>query len=141
MNMGTRIVHLPRLTAAVSIFYAAENAAISASQAQLSQLSFTARKQTFLVQISNELIRDSNPAAEGVLRNNATRYCAIDRDKQILVGNGQAGAPVGVLNQTNITKTGAVAPSITAFAATGATDGTSPTFQDINNAINVGRAA
>jgi hypothetical protein len=83
MNMGTRIVHLPKLTAAVSVFYAAENASITASQAQLSQLSFTARKQTFLVQISNELIRDSNPAAEGVLRNNATRYMAIDRDNAI----------------------------------------------------------
>lgn len=135
MNMGTRIVHLPKLTAAVSIFYAAENASITASQAQLSQLSFTARKQTFLVQLSNELIRDSNPAAEGVLRNNATRYMAIDRDKQCLIGTGLAGAPVGLLNATNVTKTGASAPSITSFAATGASDGTSPTFIDINNAI------
>jgi hypothetical protein len=135
MNMGTRIVHLPKLTAAVSIFYSAENAAITASQAQLSQLSFTARKQTFLVQISNELIRDSNPAAEGVLRNNATRYMAIDRDKQCLIGNGQAGAPTGILNATNVTKTGASAPSITSFASAGATDGSSPVYQDILNAI------
>ena len=128
MNMGTRIVHLPKLTAAVSIFYAAENASITASQAQLSQLSFTARKQTFLVQLSNELIRDSNPAAEGVLRNNATRYMAIDRDKQVLIGNGRAGAPVGILNATNVTVAGG---SATAPYATNA----APVFTDFNTAI------
>ena len=101
--MGTRVTHVPRLSNNIAISYSAENAAITANQAQFQQLSFTARKQTFLVQISNELIRDSNPAAEAVLTNNATRYLAIDRDKQALIGNGQAGAPTGLLNTTNVT--------------------------------------
>jgi HK97 family phage major capsid protein len=138
MNMGTRIVHLPKLTSNVSVFYSAENASITASQAQLAQLSFTARKQTFLVQMSNELIRDSNPQAEGVLRNNATRYMAIDRDKQMLIGNGQAGAPVGLLNATNVAST-SVTPTntspIASFASAGGHAGTSPTYQDFLNAI------
>jgi len=138
MNMGTRIERMPKLTSNVAVFYAAENAALVASQAQLAQLSFTARKQTFLVQISNELIRDSNPAAEGVLRNNATRYMAIDRDKQILIGNGQGGAPVGILNSTNVCST-SITPSgttsIAAFASAGGHAGTSPTYQDFLNAI------
>lgn len=101
--MGNRVVHVPRLSSNIAITYAAEQGAITANQAQLQQVSFTARKQTFLVQISNELIRDSNPAAEAILTNNATRYLAIDRDKQALLGNGQAGAPVGLLNATNVT--------------------------------------
>ena len=101
--MGTRVVHVPRLSSNIAINYAAENAAFTANAAQLQQISFTARKQTFLVQISNELIRDSNPAAEAILTNNATRYLAIDRDKQALLGNGQAGAPTGLLNTTNVT--------------------------------------
>ncbi len=76
-----------------------------------------------MVQVSNELIRDSNPAAEAILRNNATRYLAIDRDKQCLLGNGQAGAPTGLINQTNVTASGG-------YNGAGA-----PIFSDFNTAI------
>jgi HK97 family phage major capsid protein len=43
--MGTRVVHVPRLSANIQINYAAENAALTANQAQFQQVSFTARKQ------------------------------------------------------------------------------------------------
>src|SRR5215472_3873309 len=119
--MGTRVTHVPRLNSNITVQYVAENAALTAVQAQFQQVSFTARKQAFFVQISNELIRDSNPAAEAILRNNATHYMAIDRDKQILLGNGQGGAPTGLLNQTNVTA--------------GATLGQSPTFDLFNTVI------
>jgi hypothetical protein len=103
INMGTRVTHVPRLSSNIAITYTAEQGSITANQAQLQQISFTARKQTFLVQISNELIRDSNPAAQAILTNNATRYLAIDRDKQALLGDGTAGTPTGLLNTTHVT--------------------------------------
>lgn len=126
--MGTRVTHVPRLNSNIAINYGAENAALTANQAQFQQVSFTARKQAFLVQVSNELIRDSNPAAEAILRNNATRYLAIDRDKQSLLGNGQAGTPTGLLKTTNVTVSGgsAAAPYATQAA---------PVFTDFNTAI------
>lgn len=102
--MGTRVVHVPRLNANITVSYAAENAALTASQAQFQQVSFTARKQYAFVQISNELIRDSNPAAMTILQNNAAQYMAIDQDYQILLGNGLAGSPTGLYNATNVTK-------------------------------------
>lgn len=37
--MGTRVVHLPRLSSAISISYTGENAALTASQAQFQQVS------------------------------------------------------------------------------------------------------
>lgn len=126
--MGTRVTHVPRLNSNITIQYLAENAALSAVQAQFQQVSFTARKQAFFVQISNELIRDSNPAAEAILRNNATHYMAIDRDKQILLGNGQAGAPTGLLNQTNVTASGGSATAPFATAQT-------PIFSDFNTMV------
>jgi hypothetical protein len=43
--MGTRVVHMPRLSSAITISYTGENAALTASQAQFQQVSFTARKQ------------------------------------------------------------------------------------------------
>ena len=136
--MGTRVVHIPRLSSNIAITYTAEQGAITANQAQLEQLSFTARKQTFLVQISNELIRDSAPQADMILTRNATNYLAIDRDKQALLGTGQAGAPTGLLNQSNISTT-TVTPtnttSIASFASAGGHAGTSPTYLDFWNAI------
>lgn len=102
--MGNRVVHVPRLSANVQVNYGAENASLTAQQAQFQQISFTARKQYAFIQISNELIRDSNPAAQTILQNNAARYMALDMDYQILLGNGLAGTPVGLYNQTNVTK-------------------------------------
>lgn len=104
INMGNRVVHVPRLSANIQVNYGAENASLTANQAQFQQVSFTARKQYAFIQISNELIRDSNPAAQTLLQNNAARYMALDMDYQILLGNGLAGTPVGLYNQTNVTK-------------------------------------
>lgn len=102
LNMGNRVVHVPRLSANVQVNYGAENASLSANQAQFQQLSFTARKQYAFIQISNELIRDSNPTAQTILQNNAARYMALDMDYQILLGNGNGGTPFGLYNTTNV---------------------------------------
>jgi len=102
--MGNRVVHIPRLSSNIQVNYGAENASLTAQQAQLQQLSFTARKQYAFVQISNELIRDANPSAMTILQANAAKYMALDMDYQILLGNGLAGTPYGLYNQTNVTK-------------------------------------
>jgi HK97 family phage major capsid protein len=49
--MGGRVQHIPKLTSQVTIAYAAENAALTASQPQFAQLSFTARKQYAFIQL------------------------------------------------------------------------------------------
>lgn len=43
--MGTRVVHVPRLSANVAVNWYGENSALTATQAQFQQVSFTARKQ------------------------------------------------------------------------------------------------
>ena len=98
LPMGYRVVHMPKLIGAISISYAAENAALATTTASFAQLSFTARKQGQIIQISNELIRDAIPAADAILSNHAVKWMALDRDKQLLLGNGQSGAPVGLVN-------------------------------------------
>jgi len=98
MRMGTRVTHMPKLTAAIAVSYSNENSALATTQAQFAQLSFTARKQGQIIQISNELIRDSVPAADQILQQHAVRWMALDRDKQLILGNGQAGAPIGLWN-------------------------------------------
>lgn len=102
MQMGGRVQHIPKLVSQVAIGYSAESAALSPSNPQFAQLSFTARKQYAFIQIPNELIRDSAPAADQLIFNHAQTRMAVDRDTQILIGNGQSGAPVGLLNATNV---------------------------------------
>ena len=101
-----------------------------ASQPQFSQLSFTARKQYAFIQIPNELIRDSAPAADQVIFQHAQTRMAVDRDTQLLFGNGQSGAPVGLINATNV-------GSYTIAADTG--NGGSPTYSDFVSLINLVR--
>jgi HK97 family phage major capsid protein len=103
MRMGTRVNHIPRVTGDVTVSYAGENATLTDSTLQFSQTSFTARKQYTYVKISNELLQDSAPDADSAIRTEAGRAMAIDRDKQMLLGNGQGGAPTGLANQTNVT--------------------------------------
>lgn len=105
MAVATRTQHIPTVTADVSVLYAAENAALTASQFQYSQHTLTMRKQYTFVQISNELLADSLPQAENSIRREAALAIARDRDKQAIFGNGQAGAPIGLANMTNITTT------------------------------------
>ena len=102
--MGTRVVHVPRLSMNLQVNWAGENSSLTASQAQFQQVSFTARKQALFIQISNELIRDSNPAAMQILQTNGSKYMAWDQDFQALLGTGQSATPTGLYNQTNVTK-------------------------------------
>ena len=115
---------MPKLTTAVTISYAAENAALATTTAQFNQLSFTARKQGQIIQVSNELIRDSAPAAQNILQTNAANWMALDRDKQLLLGNGQAGAPIG------LTSTGGIGLTTTTLAT-----GQSPLYTELNTGI------
>ena len=115
-----RVSQVPVVTGDVTVGYFSENASLTASQFQYSQHVATMRKQAAFVQIPNELLRDWLPAAENNIRVEAARAMARDREKQALVGNGQAGAPFGVLNMTNVTS-----------SSLGAT----PTFANLNTGI------
>lgn len=120
----TRVVHVPVVTNPVTINYSAENAALTASSPQFAQRTFTMRKQTALVYVSNELIADSIPQADDYIRQHAATEMALDQDKQILLGNGQTGAPMGVLNATNVTTT-----------ALGSGNGATPTYANLLTGI------
>jgi HK97 family phage major capsid protein len=105
MSVSTRVQHIPRVTGDITIGYTAENGALTASQFQFSQNTLTPRKQSAFIQVSNELMRDSLPDAENAIRTEAALAIARDRDKQALLGNGQGGVPVGLINITNVTST------------------------------------
>lgn len=131
----TRVVHIPVVTNPVTVYYAAENAALTASSPQFSQRTFTMRKQSALVYVSNELIADSIPAADDYVRKQAAMEFALDQDKQILLGSGQNGAPTGLLNTTNVGST-TLGTNGTALALSHLEDGIY-NVQNLNGSTNV----
>lgn len=102
-TVPTRVVHWPVLSNNVTVYYVGENAALTPSSPQFRQISATMRKQAVLAYLSNELIRDSSPQADNVLRNHAAIEMAIDQDAALLAGNGVSGAPVGLLSMSGLT--------------------------------------
>ncbi len=102
IRMSARTQHFPKLVTGAVVYYTAENAPINPSSPTFAQITLQAKKQSALTYISNELILDANADAENVMRNNLIREMAIDKDKQILLGDGSLGAPTGLLNAKNV---------------------------------------
>lgn len=121
VRVSGRVQHFPVLVNGVVVYWSAENTAITASSPQFRQMTLTPRKQSALTYISNEMILDANEDAENILRNNIAREMAQDLDKQVFIGAGTSGTPIGLLNQTNV--------------GSGAMLGASLTYSDLSNSI------
>ena len=109
MTVPTRVVHWPILTNNMTVYYVGENAALTASSPQFRQMTATMRKQAVLAYLSNELIMDSTPQADNVLRQHAAIEMGLDQDAQALAGGtantSSAGqvVPTGLLNMSGVT--------------------------------------
>lgn len=83
-----RINHLPKVSVDISVTYPGENNQITASQFSFGQVTYTARKQAALLNVSNELMRDAPTLADQLLRSSTAKAIAYDRDLQALTGLG-----------------------------------------------------
>lgn len=82
--------------------YIGETVAIPPSQETFDQVTLNAKKLAAIVPISNELLRDSNPNAERVVRDDLTAVIALKEDIQFLNGTGSSTAPTGLFKQSGI---------------------------------------
>ena len=80
-----------------------ENNPIAETDGTLDSVTFTARSLSFHIKISRELIEDSAPSVESVLRNQVASVVALELDRVALRGTGSAPEPRGVLNQSGVT--------------------------------------
>lgn len=99
--MNTNTLLIPRLQAGATATYVGENANAPSSQQTLNQLQLTARKLMVLVPISNDLIRDSTPAADRWVRDDIVQVAAVREDLAFIRGDGTVNTPLGILNATN----------------------------------------
>jgi HK97 family phage major capsid protein len=103
--MDSATLKIARVTGDPTATWRAEDAAIVESNSTLDAVTFTARSLAFHTRVSRELIEDSAPSAESVLRNQIAEVIALELDRVGLRGTGTAPEPRGILNQTGVVLT------------------------------------
>lgn len=97
MPMNRDTLNVPSLTGGATVYMVGENASITAGDPTFGQKTLVTKKPAVLLQISNELLEDSDPAVDTLLREDIARAIASKLDQQILEGTGQANEFQGVL--------------------------------------------
>ena len=96
---------IPKQSTGATAYWTAENAAITASEQTFENLSLTPHKCAGLTKVSNELLRSSAPAAEGIIRDDLAQTIGRAIDLAVLKGTGASGQPVGISLTTGINTT------------------------------------
>jgi HK97 family phage major capsid protein len=145
VSVPARVEYIPTISSDISIVYLGENVAITPSQFAFGQVSFTAHKSAALMNVSNELIRDSAGLADQIFRDQTARAIGTDRDTQLLVGSqgtrgvgpSGLGGPTPLLGHDLITGSFMYYPVTTAAGAITTTPGSfQPSYQHIGQMIN-----
>ncbi|SMB97959.1 phage major capsid protein, HK97 family [Thermanaeromonas toyohensis ToBE] len=101
LPMTSNVLNVPKLASGAQANYIGENTNIPATQPSFAQLTLTAKKLAALVPISNDLIRDSNPKADAVVRDDLVNAMALREDLAFLRDDGTNNKPKGILYWTD----------------------------------------
>jgi HK97 family phage major capsid protein len=124
--MGSDTLYLPKLTGGATAYWLGENSQITASDQTFGQVALAAKKLAALTKISNDLIRDANPAVEPIVRDNLVRTLRLEEDIQYLRGDGSSNNPTGI---RNLTSEGVTVTEL------GTGNGATPDFDDLADAV------
>ncbi len=105
-GMGPRILPmrngtmtLPKQTGAATAGYVGENSNATASQQTFGQLQLSAKKLVALTPVSNDLLRESDPAADMIVRDDLVQVMGLREDLAFLRDDGTVNKPKGIRNQ------------------------------------------
>ncbi|SFJ25595.1 phage major capsid protein [Bradyrhizobium sp. Gha] len=94
-------VSIPRLKASATGEWVAENSGLTASDVQLDQVSLSPKHVGALVEVSRNMLQQSTPDVETIIRDDFAALLARAIDKGALIGGG-SNEPVGVLSTSGI---------------------------------------
>ena len=124
LPMRTDVMNVPKQSGGATAYWVAENTAITESDAAFGQVTLTAKKAAALARVSAELLADSTPSAEAIVREDLARALALFEDLSFLRGYGTGASPIGMLNYAGVVKT-----------QLGSGNGATPTLDDLLDAI------
>lgn len=103
VNMASGSMTIPKQTGASTARYIGENTNIPASQPTFGQIQLSAKKLAALVPISNDLLRDSSPSADQIVRDDLVAVMALREDLAFIRGDGTNDTPKGLLHWSDPT--------------------------------------
>lgn len=113
MELGTRRIpmpggnlNMPRLQGGATSFYVGENQNATSSQEKFGNVKLNSKKLVTLVPVSNDLIRNSSPEADAVVRDDMVTQMRLKLDFVALYGDGTQFTPLGIkkgVNSGNVT--------------------------------------
>jgi HK97 family phage major capsid protein len=95
-------VDIPRLKASATSAWVAENAAITASDVQFDKVSLTPKHCGVITEVSRNMILQSSPDVENILRDDFAAQLGAALDKAAIQGGG-TNEPVGILATSGVT--------------------------------------
>lgn len=95
-------IDIPRETGAPTVGWVAENAALTTSDADFDKLTLSPHHVGALTEISRNMVLQSSPAVEQLLRNMMARDISLEIDRAAINGSGTGAEPRGVLNDPDI---------------------------------------
>lgn len=96
-------VLIPAMTSGKSVTWASsENAAVTAADPTFAQISLSPKDMGAVADISRRLLLQSNPAVDGLVRDDIAIAIANGLDAAALNGAGSSGVPQGLLQNSNI---------------------------------------
>ena len=110
-------VAIPKKTAASSGgWISTEGGAASESEPTFGTVSMTPKNVGAFTDMTRQLILQSTPAIEQLVRDDLTQALALAIDKGALEGSGSSGQPTGILNTSGVNKPTAFAAAVPTFA-------------------------
>lgn len=111
-------VSIPKLATGTSTYWVAEDGAPTEGQPVFASVSLAPKALASYVQISRQLLIQSDPSVEATIQNDITQALSVAIDAAALAGTGSSNQPTGILATTGI---GSVS-----FASAG-----NPTFAEV----------
>lgn len=100
-GIGTNLVYIPRETGIATVGWTAEGAPKPSTDQTMGQLAVNIFTLAGISKVSKQLLDDSSPAVDMLVRKDLGRLLGQAEDIAFLVGTG-AGQPTGILNTTGI---------------------------------------
>ncbi len=95
-------VDIPRETASPAVGWVAENTALPTGQATFDSVTLSPHHVGAITELSRQLIMQSSPAVEGIIRQMLSRNIALEIDRAAINGSGIGAVPRGLLNDPDV---------------------------------------
>ena len=109
-GIKTNLVYIPQQLGVSTVAWVAENAAKPSTDEVLGQIAINIFTLAGIAKVSNQLLEDSAPAVDAIVRQDLGRGLGIEEDRAMLNGSG-TGQPTGILNTAGVTTTPTSAPT------------------------------